>query len=147
MTRVDFYILPDAEPRERDLFTCRLVDKAWRHGMRVWLHCSDAGDVARMDELLWTFREDAFLPHDRVEQADAQTPVLLAHDREPPEGAVIPMLVNRAVEAPLFFSRFERLAEVVNQEPAIRAAGRARWAFYRDRGYPLNHHAMGAKGS
>ncbi|MFO8154438.1 MAG: DNA polymerase III subunit chi [Thiohalospira sp.] len=147
MTRVDFYILAGTEPRERDFFTCRLVEKAWRHGMRVWLHCADADDVARMDELLWTFRPGSFIPHEPAAGAGADAPVLLGHGREPEADAVFPMLINRATEPPLFFSRFERLAEVVDQRPDVRDAGRARWAFYRDRGYPLNHHDMRANAS
>ena len=147
MTRVDFYVLADDDPRQRDLFTCRLVEKAWRHGLRVWLHCPDEQDAAHMDQLLWTFRDGGFLPHERAAGGDPDCPVLIGEGQEPDAGLILPMLVNRAAEPPLFFSRFERLAEVVDQTPAIRDAGRARWAFYRDRGYPLNHHPIGGQAS
>jgi len=41
------------------------------------------------------------------------------------------------LQAPAFFSRFERVAEVVTQEPDHLEALRAAWRFYKDRGYPL----------
>ena len=42
MTKVDFYILPSADPSARLDFACKLTDKAWRMGHRIYLHCSDA---------------------------------------------------------------------------------------------------------
>jgi DNA polymerase-3 subunit chi len=139
MTRVDFYILADADPGQRDHYTCRLVEKAWRRGLRIFIHCADEADAALLDERLWTFRDRAFLPHERSPGSD-DTAVILGSGDQPP--ATFDLLVNRAAEPPLFFSQFERVAEVVNQDPAVRDPGRRRFAFYRDRGYPLHHHRI-----
>ena len=46
MTKVDFYILPSADPAARLDFACKLTDKAWRMGHRIYLHCSDAEPVS-----------------------------------------------------------------------------------------------------
>ena len=48
MTQVDFYILPSADPSARLDFACKLTEKAWRMGHRIYLHCSDA---AQRDDL------------------------------------------------------------------------------------------------
>ncbi len=50
------------------------------------------------------------------------------------------MLINLADEVPDFFSRFERVAELIDRDPAVRTAGRNRFRLYRDRGYTLNTH-------
>ena len=47
MTKVDFYILPSADPSARLDFACKLTEKAWRMGHRIYLHCSDAGSARR----------------------------------------------------------------------------------------------------
>ncbi len=52
------------------------------------------------------------------------------------------MLINLAAEVPLFFSRFERVAELVNEQADTRSQGRARYSFYRERGYPLHTHEI-----
>ena len=52
------------------------------------------------------------------------------------------MLINLGAAIPEFFSRFERVAEIVLNDPESLRASRARWSFYKDRGYPLEHHDM-----
>ena len=62
---------------------------------------------------------------------------------QPPPESEHDVLINLAPEVPNFFSRFARLAEPLDQEPGIREAGRERYRFYRDRGYPLESHQIG----
>ncbi|MCU7809071.1 MAG: DNA polymerase III subunit chi, partial [Candidatus Thiodiazotropha sp. (ex Semelilucina semeliformis)] len=49
-------------------------------------------------------------------------------------------LIDLSAAIPAFFSRFERVAEIIDKEPQVVTAGRERFRFYRDRGYPLNKH-------
>ena len=77
-----------------------------------------------------------------VGQADpALTPVLLGW-QAPPEGED-DVLINLAPEVPLFFSRFERVAELVDENDSVRRSGRSRYTFYKERGYPLRTHEIG----
>jgi DNA polymerase-3 subunit chi len=48
------------------------------------------------------------------------------------------VLVNLAPQVPEFFSRYERVAEVVDANAERRELSRERYRFYRDRGYKLN---------
>ncbi len=52
------------------------------------------------------------------------------------------MLINLAADVPDFFSRYERVAEVVDGNSARREQSRERYRFYRDRGYKLNTHQV-----
>src|SRR3569832_2056639 len=70
MTRVDFYILPDASTDGRERLACRLADKAYRLGHEVYIHARDRQHAARLDELLWTFRAGSFVPHQRVDEGE-----------------------------------------------------------------------------
>lgn len=56
MTRVDFYVLPVSEPHGRLSFACRLAEKAWLGGHKVYLHGEDDAAARSLDELLWSFR-------------------------------------------------------------------------------------------
>ena len=52
------------------------------------------------------------------------------------------VLINLAAEVPLFFSRFERVAELVDEDDGVRRSGRSRYTFYKERGYPLRTHEI-----
>jgi DNA polymerase-3 subunit chi len=143
MTRVDFYVLQSGTDQQRATFACRLAEKAWRLGHSVYVHTASSDDTRRLDELMWTFRDGSFLPHlPTGEAASADpagaTPVLVGHGPEP--GPRHELLINLAEDVPLFFSRFDRVAEIVAGETADSA--RERFRFYRDRGYTLNTHKL-----
>jgi DNA polymerase-3 subunit chi len=139
MTRIDFYILGERAPGDRFLLACRLAEKAWQQGHRVYLHTNSQPESQHMDRLLWTFRDGGFLPHGLAGQTDQElTPILIGHGTD--AGEEHDVLINLALQVPDFFSRFERLAEPLDRDLEIRNAGRERYRFYRDRGYPLNTH-------
>ncbi|MDZ7749811.1 MAG: DNA polymerase III subunit chi [Halofilum sp. (in: g-proteobacteria)] len=140
MTRVDFYILPDADEDRRQTYLCRLAEKAYRLGHRVWIHVPADDRAGALDDRLWTFSQGSFVPHERASDADPDCPVVLAEGLEP--GSDCELLINEDAEVPSFFSRFPRVAEVVNQNGEIRRRGRERYTFYRDRGYELHHHEV-----
>lgn len=145
MTRIDFYVLKEGTSQQRPVFACRLAEKAFGHGLRIYIHADDAGECARLDELLWTFRDGSFLPHLPVDEAgrsdpDHVTPILVGHGDEPGDGDGL--LINLAGSVPAFFSRFQRVAEIVSGDEADRALARERFRFYRDRGYEMETHTL-----
>jgi DNA polymerase-3 subunit chi len=142
MTQVDFYILQDGEPPEaRSLLACRLTEKAYKLGHRVYLHAGSEAQVKALDDLLWTFRAGSFLPHasNGDNGADA-APIRLGAAAAPQD--MDDVLVNLADEVPPFFSRFTRVAELVSSDEASRNAARERYRFYQERGYTLNTHKL-----
>ncbi|MFQ5643071.1 MAG: DNA polymerase III subunit chi [Thiogranum sp.] len=141
MTEIDFYLLKDDTAQARMQFACRLADKACRLGNRVFIHTQSAEQTQQLDKLLWTFQQNSFVPHDVYTAGRQQpAPVQLAHDAEPEADNQV--LINLAADVPLFFSRFERVAELVDGNAEVRRQGRKRYSFYRDRGYPLRTHEI-----
>ncbi len=139
MTRVDFHFnVPD-----KLRYGCRLVRKIYRARSRVLVYCNDRERLSQFDQLLWTFSQHDFIPHVAAGDAlAAETPVLLC--AEPIDSASHQILVNLGDTMPPMFARFERLIEVVAADEADRQAARARWRYYRDRGYPMERHEMAA---
>jgi DNA polymerase-3 subunit chi len=139
--RVDFYVVADASPGAATLTACRLAEKAWHAGHRVYLQAPSAEAIARVDEALWTFRPDSFVPHGRYpEQAGEDLPVLIGWGGDP--GGFGDVLINLAAEVPTFHARFARVLEVVAGDPEGRAAARGRFRFYQQGGYPLHSHDL-----
>ncbi len=139
MTRVDFYILNDNAADARQRFVCRLAEKAWQQGNKVYIHTGDPALSTRIDEMLWTFSQGSFVPHgmDNDPAAD-EADIHIGHGDEPRHHDEV--LINLSSEVPLFFSRFKRVAEIIDGDENQRQQGRERFRFYRERGYPLESH-------
>ena len=141
MTRVDFYILQDSRPNAAQLFACKLTEKAYKQGRKVYINTASGKQLKQLDELLWTFRDSSFLPHGCYAAEDSgEQPILLGHAIEPDGPSDV--LVNLANDIPTFFSRFDRVAELVGSDDAQREAARERFRFYKDRGYTMNTHKL-----
>ena len=140
MTRIDFYILQHGHA-DTGQFVCKLTEKAYKQGHQVYINVASDQQLRQLDDLLWTFRDGSFLPHGcyRAEENGKQ-PILLGHAIEPDGPSDV--LVNMANDIPAFFSRFNRVAELVGGDDNQRQAARARYRFYKDRGYTLNTHTL-----
>lgn len=138
MTRIDFYVLPNEGADDAVMTACKLCDKAVGSGSRVYVHAPDASTQDQIDKLLWTFRQGAFISHERAGSSPLSEPfpAVVFGTAEPPQSHS-GVMINLADEVPAFFSRFERVCEVVAGDEAQRAKSRTRYKFYRDRGYEL----------
>jgi DNA polymerase-3 subunit chi len=134
MTQIDFYVLPDATSEARWLFACRLIDKVHRMGMRTLVVMDDETEARQFDDLLWTFKPESFVPHQLI-NAGKPAPVEITFSSE--AGDHQGLLLNLSKTIPPYFSRFERLSEVVIQEPLSLQTSRERFGFYKQRGYPI----------
>lgn len=141
MTRIDFYILNSSRSATRLQFACRLAYKAWQQNRHVYLHCGSEEEAEDLDELLWSFRTDAFLPH-ALHEAQQNEPVVCGWGSDP--ALHHDLLINLSNATPAFFSRFNRLAEILVEHEPIIVPARERFRFYRDRGYPLQTHQIQA---
>ncbi len=135
MTRIDFYSnVPD-----KIQYACRLVRKARAANCQLVLFGRDQAQLAKIDEALWTFSDTDFLPHVMAnDPLAAQTPVLLA-DASMTNLPHHELMINLSGQTPPDFARFERLLEIVAADDDDKAAGRERYRYYQQRGYPLSH--------
>lgn len=139
MTQVDFYILEKQASGDRYQLACRIAEKARRAGRRVLIHTPIAAESKHVDTLFWTMWEQSFIPHGLLGQDEPQiNPILIGDGSSDAEEHEV--LINLAAEVPMFFSRFERLIECVDHDDAVKAAGRERFRYYREHGYPLQTH-------
>jgi len=142
VTRIDFYALKEGSAGDRFLLTCRLVERIHLgEGLRIFVQVPDPAQAQHLDRLLWTFKEQSFLPHGLAGRADpGLTPILIGQDADPGEEGQV--LINLCPGVPAFLERFQRLCEPVDLDPAARAAARERFRWYRAQGYELHHHQI-----
>lgn len=133
MTRITF--LHGARDRLQAVAAWLAGASAEQRPVLVYVPASERGE--KLDRLLWTQPATGFVPHCRIdEEPAAETPILLASTLDNPPHDVC--LLNLSDEIPPGFSRFRQLIEIVSVEDGDRLAGRDRFRFYRERGYPLD---------
>lgn len=140
MPRADFYLI--AKPRFRDdplLLVCELAKRAFESGQPTLILARSADQADALDEKLWEFDENAFIPHQLAgDDDDAITPVLIVAPGV--ETADRSLVINLRDEcAP---GLFERVLEVVPADEAQRLGSRERWKTYKAAGFEVNKHDM-----
>ena len=145
MTQVDFYILREQGEQERLGFACRLVEKALGQGLRIYIHTPNENAAQDIDDLLWSFKPDSFIPHaiigvDAELTDDEEIPVFIGFGDQHQEGA--DLLINLAVDIPGFYADFSRIAEIVPNSESAKARLRENWSTYKQRGFELKHHEL-----
>ncbi len=141
MTRVDFYLIENEPEGGKDIAVCKLAHKAFRLGHRIYILTANRDEAQRLDRLLWTFSDGSFIPHGlSSEKTGTDFPVLIGHDEPPP--AYEDVLITVSDRVPDCFSRFQRVAEIVDSSEANKVMARERFRFYRDRGYTLQTHTL-----
>jgi DNA polymerase III subunit chi len=141
MPKVSFYILTGRPDQLRERFACKLTEKAYRLGHRVYIQITDPPQAQEMDDLLWTFRPGSFVPHAQINTAEAAEAPVLIGQGEPPQ-TECDLLINLSLEVPEFFRRFKRIAEIIDPEKAQRQAGRQRYRYYREHDCVLETHEL-----
>lgn len=140
MARVDFYVLQASGEQSRWQFACRLTEKAYKLDNRVHILAADMQAASRLDELLWTFRDGSFLPHD-LATGKTDAPVSIGCETKPP-GEACDLLINLTDTMPADISAFPRVAEIVTSDDEQRRHSRTRFAGYRDQGHTLETHKL-----
>lgn len=137
MTEITFYTHAD-DPLD---VARRIAAKAYGQGKQVMIYAPDATIADAIDRLLWTTPALGFVPHCRDSAPPAsETPVLIGTQADALRSADV--MINLHHAEPPAFARFERLIEIVGEDAAAVEPGRARYRFYKARGYALTTHDL-----
>ena len=139
MAKVDFYVLDRVDEQARNTLACKLVEKAWRLSNTIHIHMMTKADAERFDELLWTFRDGSFVPHE-ISGGETNAPVTIGFGDTPIEAR--DLLINLCDEIPAFAASFPRVAEVVTSDENCRTKSRQRYSTYRGQGHQLETHKI-----
>lgn len=139
MPQADFYILSGQTGAAREQFLLRLLEQIQSKGRRILILTDHEEQARGLDQLLWDYRPDAFLPHNMLGdgmnasiQIGAQIPA--QHDFQ--------VVINLSSQTEQALSSFSRIVEIVVQEPAVLNVTRQRYQHYRQLDYSLNRHDL-----
>lgn len=142
-TRIDYYLLDQADPQALVTYTCRLLNKAYQAGLRAYVLAESSQQAQAIDHLLWTSSDANFIPHalaDSAEAADPLTRICIGHQL--PTAQNYEMLVNLQNEDTPRQGNFSRVAEMVSADENHKQAARKRYAAWRKIGAEQNLHEI-----
>ena len=142
MSQVDFYVLNASGETNRQRFACRLAEKAYRLQNTVHIQVADQQSATQLDELLWTFRDGSFVPHEVLDNsaANAASPVTISIDSLPAGNC--DLLINLSNGMPKDSAAFPRVAEIVTSDDESKKRSRQHFAEYRSEGHKLDSHKL-----
>ncbi len=139
--QVDFYLLQPNTNLSKELFACRIIEKAYKLGHKIFVYCANQKDTHALDELLWTFKQDSFLPHNIQGEGPEPPPAIQLGYTSEPRG-FNDILVNMSPQAPDFYKKFARIIEIVGQDNDSKENSRRLYKEYKQNGLRLKTHEI-----
>ena len=139
--QIDFYVLQEQSTGGRLKLACRIVEKAYRLGHRIYVRTGSADDTNILDDLLWTFSQNSFVPHQLSTESDSrESPVVIGE--HPPAAEGTDVVISVADDPVSDFTAYPRIVEIVGYEDDEKASGRNRFRYYREHGVEPNTHRI-----
>lgn len=137
MTEMLFYHLKGQTPEQ---VLPPLLQKSLERGWRVVVQASSDERVEALDAHLWTWRDDAFLPHGTWRDAEAsEQPILLTVGDDNPNGAAVRFLVDGATMTG-DSGGYNRIVVLFNgEDPDAVDAARERWTKAKAEGIEVTY--------
>jgi len=142
MTDINFYVSKQEGWDNRLAIVLKLITMALKRKMSIHIHTSNSNESKLLDEYLWKHQRSSFIPHSVISgnTANSKIEISIGHNYEPMNHC--DYLINLSLDRPDFFSRYLKFVEILDTSEEILAAGRKRYAFYRDRGYTLEYYQL-----
>ena len=141
--QVDFYILGNVDKIAKLKFACRIAQKAYAQGLKVYLQTESRQQSEELDALMWTFSQASFVPHtlsDDIGNCWESYPVQLGSVLESNKDADV--LVSLIEDIPKACAQFRRIVDLITDSPSEKASGRKRYRHYRSLGIEPNTHLI-----
>lgn len=149
MTNVWFYHL---ERRTLDSVLPELLERALARGWRAVVQGATEKGVARLDDLLWSYDPESFLPHGTAADGAPETqPIYLTIDADNPNAADVRFFVEGARVLPALANPAcaprERAIVMLdgNDEAAVLAA-RVQWTELKQAGHAVSYYRRNDSG-
>jgi DNA polymerase-3 subunit chi len=140
-SQIDFYVLQKQSPGGRFKLACRIVEKAYRLSHRVYLRTGNSDDSKLLDDLLWTFSQNSFIPHElSTANNSRESPVVIGTCLSSEDNTDV--VISVADEPVSDFTAYPRIAEIVGYSDEEKASGRNRFRYYREQGVEPNTHQI-----
>ncbi|HIF73466.1 MAG TPA: DNA polymerase III subunit chi [Porticoccaceae bacterium] len=138
MTQISFYALSTDSEESRRQFACRLAEKAFSMGHQVFIQVQSIAEAKEIDDLLWSFRPNSFVPH----SSDHEPKVAVQIGVEAEANQHDEVLINLTNSPCTQHRNFQRINEILTTDEASLKQGRNCYRFYQTAGYKPETHKI-----
>ena len=153
-TQVMFYILSDEKNNDENANAsaetndtssafyqaCLQARHFYRQNQRVFIYTQDQQQAEAIDELLWAFDSDSFVPHNLSGEGPKQG-AMVEISTQPPKGRR-PVLINLTSTVPNFANQFQFIVDFVPSDETLKQQARERFKACRQWGFQVNNQAV-----
>lgn len=138
-----FYLLPSRIQHNNEFYfqkrlICNLIKIKWRSGKSVLIACEDEVQAKEIDEALWKFDLDSFLPHALFGQNSFHcSPIVICWEQFSYDHISKDILINLMNKQMNFFINFNRIIDFVSSQDILKNWARIRYKFYKNAGFQL----------
>lgn len=143
MPEVTFYVLNSESLYERNLFACKLIEKAYNTGKFCYVLLDSSDQCQRLDDMLWTFRAGSFIPHQLFFNGNLPEiieQVLIGTANAPANWQNV--IFNLSSKIPDNWQAGGRVLEILDNNDTTKAAGRERYRIYKNSGIEIVTHKI-----
>ncbi len=146
-TQVMFYLL--AEDNNEDKIYASLLQACfqaaffYRQGKRVFIYANDQQQAHVVDELLWSFSADSFVPHNLVGEGQQQGAAVEISWQQPTNRRAV--LINLTSTVPDFAHQFSHIVDFVATDETLKQRARERYKMYRQLGFQVDNQAVSSQ--
>ena len=132
--QVLFHHFEKTSGRDLLVYICRLVEKGYKQGSKpIYIHFDSENEAKEFDSLLWTFRQESFIPHTILGNPEQEkTPVIIGWDTNQIETAEA--LINVSQGIPRASTSTSKIHEIVGSDENKKNKAREKWKAYKANG-------------
>lgn len=142
-TQVMFYVVAQddtgAENKASLVHACFQAAYFYRQNQAVYILAENQEQAHEVDELLWSFNADSFVPHNLTGEGPIKGAAVEIGWQAPKNRR--PVLINLTREVPDFAKRFSMIVDFVPADEQLKQLARERYKSYRQSGFQVDNQA------
>ena len=123
-------------------YACLQAAYFYRQNMRVFIYTQDQQSAHDIDEMLWAFDPDSFVPHNLIGEGPKQGAAVEISWQPPKNRRAV--LINLTREVPNFANQYSHLIDFVPTDDALKEQARNRFRTCRQWGFNVEHQVASA---
>ncbi len=140
-TQVMFYLLDQESSEDKQalslLHACFQAAHYYRQNQRVFIYSQNEEQAHQLDELLWSFEPDSFVPHNLVGEGQRNGSAVEISWQTPTNRR--PVLINLTSTVPNFAHQFSQIVDFVPSDEQLKQSARERFKAYRQLGFQVDN--------
>lgn len=143
----DFYILQQPDPILNLKTACRALETAYEAGLKATVLLSSAATCQDFDDVLWTFKDTAFIPHCVVDDTSARMspedfPIILTTQSEAFWDSHSDVLLIFHQALPVHWERYARVIQVAQKNVTDRTYAKENHTQLKSRSWTVQSHTV-----